>query len=39
MKLKYKILGLILGIFGGIALAEILRWFLERKKNGDRTKY
>jgi len=32
VKLRWKILGIILGIFGGIALAEILRWYMERKK-------
>lgn len=31
MKLRYKLLGIILGIFGGILLAEILRYYFKKK--------
>jgi len=37
MKLRYKIFGIILGIIGGLALAMVLDWYLE-KKNGRRAK-
>ena len=38
VKLRYKIFGIILGIIGGLALASILEWYLE-KKNGKQYSY